>query len=449
MKKEWFVFKKDHHEGPYSEKYIRREYRENRLKGSSLVWKEGLESWSPLKDQSCFQELFPKSNTIQKSEDESKEEGLPPPISSLEGASSPDKYVSNVVKEKKSASYPRLFSPLAIMAVLSLLGVSAYMISSLLKRSNLSIVLLNTSPDQKGRIENVLHSHVDVHLLDFTEDKNSLWVAYGRPLTGPASIYLKSRKNRILSEKSVEVFASHKMVVGFVIFSKFETLRGTSLVSGEYDYRIRLYPKGLFPSIGRFLRLHIFLEDMKWMDIFGDVITLEGILHYHVDNKDGFEEKLAVFNKKKHFQQKSLPLIEQLEKLKVFYAMMEKIKVFFDKHIKEAKEGKDFASLEDHYIQNISPLLQKITLDSQEKSMSLMDSQVIEAAEHLEIFENGKTVIEFMAYVIEKTTNVERYTNVMREKIVKEFERDYRNVLIQLNTALEKRKKKSEMFLQE
>ena len=455
MEKQWFVFKNDHHEGPYSEEYILREYRQGRLKDTSLVWEERLENWSPLRDQPFFQKLFYKSENIQKSED--KKSKILPPIPSLEAVSLPveddvaDFVSDSVVVEKKSASYFRLSTSLIIVVVLSLLGGGAYMAFSLLKRVvPPAVVLLNVSQEQRDRIESTLRSNTAAqHGLGLTEDKNGLWFAYGLPLTGSVSLYLKSRKNQILSKEAVEVFASQKMVAGLAVFNKFETLRGTALVFGEYDYKIHLRPEGFSESLGRFLRSMKFFRNEKWMDIFGDIIKFEGTFHYYGNDDDDFKEQLKAFNEKKQFRQQNLPLIDQLEKLRVFYAMMEKIKVFFDKTLKQAKVGEDFTSLENHYVQNISPLLQKITFDSHEKSVNLMDSKALAAAEHREIFESGKRVMGFVADVIEKTTSIKRYTGPVREKIMKEFERDYTDVLIQLNTALEKRKKKSKMFLKE
>ena len=449
MKKQWFVFKNDHHEGPYEEEYILREYRQDRLKDSSLVWKEGLETWSPLRDQPFFQTPSQTSDNIQQADnkkEDKKRETLPPILPpSTKARRLPDSDIPNVIK----ASSSRLRTAFISAVILFLIGGAIFTAFSLTTPPPPAVVLLNISRDQKGRIENTLRSHSGQHTLGLTEDKNGLWLAYGLPVTGSVSLYLKSRKNRILSEENVEVFASQKMVGGLAVFNKFETLRGTALVLGEYDYNVNLRPEAPLAHLGRFLRSYRVFKTREWMDIFGDLIKVKGVFHYYGEDEGDFEDRLKAFNGKRQFQQQNLPLIDQLEKLRVFYAMMEKIKTFFEKTIKQAKVGRDFASLENHYVQNISPLLQKITLDSREKSITLMDSKVSAATEHREIFEGGKRVIEFVADVIEKTTNVKRYTDSMREKIAKEFERDYTDVLVQLNLALEKRKKKSEKFLKE
>ena len=48
MEKEWFIYKGDHHTGPYHFEDVERMLGEGMVESSDLVWKEGLNDWVPL-----------------------------------------------------------------------------------------------------------------------------------------------------------------------------------------------------------------------------------------------------------------------------------------------------------------------------------------------------------------------------------------------------------------
>ena len=229
----------------------------------------------------------------------------------------------------------------------------------------------------------------------------------------------------------------------------FEVLRGDGFVFGEYDYTVNFHPKGLRTELSFFLRRYPFFERYEWVHSFLGIEKHQGVLHHYGKDREAFGEKLKRMNQTALFQKKGLPLIDQLEKMRVFYAVMEKMKELFDSTLPDAKEGKDFKNFQDHYIKNFSPLIQKITLDDHKRGVSLMDSQASTASEHLEIFKSGKMVTAFLGNLIEKAMGVKEYTPEIREKMALEFTKDYEDTLVKLNTVLEKKKKQASEFLEE
>ena len=455
MKEKWFVFRNDHHEGPYSVEQISLSYRQGKIQAETLVWKEGLEHWSPLKGLDCFKELFSEDLSPPQTEKKAERPSLLPPLPSP--IPTPDPTPAPIPASTSTGPRPpterprvakgsHLYFYFIFFSIILFVGLLSYSLFFWPQSAQPSLVQLNISPTQKESIREVLRSRSHSHLLGLTSDQNNIWFVYGLPLNGSISLYLKSQQHRILSsEKSVEVFSSGTITTGLASFKNFETLRGDSLVLGEYDYTIYIHPEGLLANVGRLLKSKNLLHSQ--LDIFGHVIKLTGTFHYYGDDKEDFEKKLEALNDKKYFQEQGMPLIDQLEKLRVFFSMMEQANNFFEKNIQEVKVGDDFTSFKIHYIEKVSPLLQKITLDSYQQSMDLMDSEIEKANEHLEIFENGKSVMKFMSDTIEQTTNVEYYTPSIRENISKKFKVQYQDILQTLHESLEKRKQKSSTFL--
>ncbi|MDH5581796.1 MAG: DUF4339 domain-containing protein, partial [Bdellovibrionales bacterium] len=49
MEKEWFIYKGDHHTGPYDIEDVHKMFLDGNVEDSDLVWKEGLSNWVSLK----------------------------------------------------------------------------------------------------------------------------------------------------------------------------------------------------------------------------------------------------------------------------------------------------------------------------------------------------------------------------------------------------------------
>ena len=55
MEENWFIFKEDHHLGPFTADTLLLMLEEHQVSENVLVWKEGFDAWLPLKDCPEFQ----------------------------------------------------------------------------------------------------------------------------------------------------------------------------------------------------------------------------------------------------------------------------------------------------------------------------------------------------------------------------------------------------------
>lgn len=469
MVKEWFVFWTDHHEGPFSIEQMREFFGSGRLDGGTLVWREGQEDWMPLESVAPLRRLLLEDGRAPEPPppplpplpaDEESPPGEPAGEAPAAGPSAPSE--PSVPLEPSAPPGPpevsaaparrssgrRLFAAVCcLLAVLSLAGLGAWLYVRRFGPPGTRPVPEDVAREEAGRLEELPDSATGDHLPVLSEDGRGLWFAFGHPLTGRAEIDLRSKEGEVLADHTVEAVSSGRMEGGLVRFSDFEILRGEDLAPGEYDYGVRLYPDNLATRLGTLLE-EAYPEGYRWARPLVGPFVLEGTLSYYGPVSDGeFGDRLESFNKDKEFRQRGLPLIDQLEKLKVFFSMMEQIGEVFERDIPKVERGEDFGAIEDHYVKNISPLLQKMVLDSHRQAVLLMDSRMGMSAEHLEIFENGKEVAAFVSRSIEMTTNVDEYTPEIRRDITERFRKDYNEVLAKLNAVLEKKKKQSEEFL--
>ncbi|MCO4792294.1 MAG: DUF4339 domain-containing protein [Bacteriovoracaceae bacterium] len=59
MDENWFIFKEDHHLGPFSSQKLMAMFHEQEVSENVLVWKEGFDAWLPMKECAEFSEAFP------------------------------------------------------------------------------------------------------------------------------------------------------------------------------------------------------------------------------------------------------------------------------------------------------------------------------------------------------------------------------------------------------
>ena len=445
MAKEWFVFQKDHHEGPFSSEEMEELFRAGQIKETDPVWREGQEDWEPLNSQAPLRRLLIKGGHA------SRQPVPPPPplppLPSIPPSTADVPVAPSAVEAKVRVSGRRRFGSIClILATLSLVGSGAWLYTRRFGPPSAPPTLDGVSEQEAEQLGQLPTLATDGHKIVLSQDGSSLWLAFGHPLTGTAELDLRSRQERILADHSVEATSSGRIAAGLVRFSDFELLRGDRLFPGEYDYRIRLYPDGILKSLGEILEVQSPWLYRRVGFLLGSFV-LEGMIGYYGMSHEEFRERLDNVNRDRNFQQKGLPLIDQLEKLKVFFSMMEKIEEVFKRNLPKATKGEDFKALEDHYVRNISPLLQKMILDSHRQAVQLMDSQMSMSTEHLEIFESGKAVAQFVSHIIEMTVNVDEYTPEIRKDVDGRFRKDYDEVLLKLNALLEKKKKQSEEFL--
>jgi hypothetical protein len=58
MQKDWFLFRNDHHEGPFSTEMVIEKFKLGELNSRELIWSEGQRHWAPLEDHPNFSFLF-------------------------------------------------------------------------------------------------------------------------------------------------------------------------------------------------------------------------------------------------------------------------------------------------------------------------------------------------------------------------------------------------------
>lgn len=353
MKKEWYIFINSGHIGPYSLIEMKAFYDKRDIKESTLIWKEGMKEWLPVKKVDLFAPLM---------------DDVPPPLPA-EVFNLPKKMEEllipsllqpakeKIVLEAKVTLPPKAKSRLVLKIIMGIGLICILVAGIFIYQESLlpNLHIKGISPYNREQLENQLS--IDDRNMSFalalSMDRANLWVASNQKENLSVTIDLTADNKRILgNENQKEILVRLQGMITHHLghFTTMRILKGSSFYPGEYNVHI----KGKkIHWINKYLKLNRHELDQPFSMDFKTLI--------YSGNLREFERKLA--ERRIDKINKSLkPLQDKMEALQTLKSLSKRSMDIFIEKLEHSKTGKDFASFEQSYINEISPIVQVIVV---------------------------------------------------------------------------------------
>lgn len=433
MKKEWYIFINSGHIGPYSLIEMKAFYDKRDIKENTMIWKEGMKEWLPLKKVDLFAQLS---------------DDVPPPLppeifnlpKTVETLSIPSilQPVPEEVYELEvpSATKTKSALPLKVISSLVLIIILGAGIFIYKESAKPDLHIKGISPYNREQLENQLA--IDLKNMSFavalSMDKANLWVASNQKENLSVTIDLAADTKRMLGDENQEdvLVRLQGLIVNHLgHFTTMQMLKGKKFYPGEYNVHI----KGKkIHWLNKYFKLNKHELDLPF--------TMEFKTLIYSGNSREFERKLI----ERRFEKVNKlvkPLQDKIEALQTLKSLLNKNLEMFTANLEKSNTGHDFAGFEKNYIKDISPIVQVIVLtahadlqkDAEYKNLNqaLIDigkrigeeaSEMITEVNSLKKIEN-KTKKRLQEYYHKKTESIDSMIKVylgQAEAQIKEFQ---------------------------
>lgn len=443
MKKEWYIFQGTHHKGPFSKNDLLEFYQSGSLKRETLVWREEESAWEPLHkinelkailDAEVYPELPTGSSKNDLSTDEmpdfslpefsdsvdeeSIEDELPPPIPPMPIvertiptmkkrvlAKIPEKFkdptrldlppvpelmeLLNGTTEKRF-DFSRFKWPLALVVMMAV-SFAVYMGMKNFSSVPQSLYIRGLNPQNLERLEEVVHKPYknlegkENLAMDFalTVDGKEVWLTSNLSDEALLQVTLTSKSNRALGADEVIVESRARLENHQARFHKIRLLKGNTFIPGEYSFKVKgkkiFWLNDLIPSLQRVSFFNRLNKDFIYE---GDTIIYSG-------SKTDFEYRLIEY-RKELIGTILKPYEEKLEKINTLRGLIQKTHDSLAIILAKKKPQSEMGEFETFFIKEISPMLQSIVNDSNEKGQQ----EIVEASKNFG--ESSTDLIQFV-----------------------------------------------------
>ena len=379
----WFIFKlgDKHHRGPFSQEEIGRLLQQDKLPEDIILWREGMKRWKPL-DQ-CPEFNAPPATrpppqdikkALQEIHQQQKEKDVPENIDSalaretLEEASEHHK--------EPSAPSPDQNTEESYVIRYCLGLATIFLVSFLIWPKNLFNDTVTTTrslpPKERRYLEQVAaidSNKKSLFRLALNKKRDQLWLASNYKGEGKVFLTLNSNPDKTLSLEKVTIKSQTSFRRGYARFTRFTLVKGNWPIPGEYQATIHLYPKNRKQQV------------VMWKGLF--VLPPKG--------KKSLSQSLETWKKNIHERHLS-PLKRQYQYYKTLKSQLTNMKDFYKKSF-QASSWQEFSTLfEQHYNNEVGPLLQRFILDGRHLHLSLFNSDSKNSKEYEKIFQYGKKI---------------------------------------------------------
>lgn len=406
MKKEWYIFINSGHIGPYSLIEMKAFYDKRDIKENTMIWKEGMKEWLPLKKVDLFTQFSGD---------------VPPPLPSE---------IFNLPKTVETLSIPSILQPapeevyraevpLAIKtkSALPLKIISSFVLLIILaagvfiyKESAMpDLHIKGISPYNREQLENQLA--IDEKNMSFavalSMDKGNLWVVSNQKENLSVTIDLAADPKRILgdeNQKDVLVRLRGMIVNHLGHFITMKILKGEKFYPGEYNVHI----KGKkIHWLNKYLKLNKHELDLPFSIDFKTLI--------YSGNSREFERKL-VERRLEKVNKLVKPLQDKIEALQTLKSLLNKNMEIFSENLEKSNTGKDFAGFEKSYIKDVSPIVQVIVLAAHSDLQKDVEHKTLNEA----IVDIGKRIGEEASEMITEVSSLKKI-EIKTKKRLHEF----------------------------
>lgn len=439
MKKEWYIFQGTHHKGPFSKHDLLEFYQSGSLKRETLLWREEESAWEPLHkiselksildvevnlDQTPVKESeenapdFSLPEFSESVDEESIEDELPPPIPPMPKvereiptmkkrvlAKMPEHFkdptrldlppvpeLMELLNQKPASRFDFIrFKWIIALFVVLLISIGTYFGMKNFSTVPQSLYIRGLNPQNLERLEEVVQKpYKDLEgkeslVMDFalTVDGKEIWLSTNFSDDALLHVTLNSKANRALGAEEVIVESRAKLSNHQARFHKIRLLKGNTFIPGEYTFKVKgkkiFWLNNLIPSLQK---VSLFSRLNKDFVYEGDTIIYSG-------SKTDFEYRLIEY-RKELINTILKPFEEKLETVNTLKGLIQKTYDSLVIILAKKKPQTEMKEFEAFFIKEISPMLQSIVNDTNEKGYQ----EIVEAAKSF-----GESSTDLMQFV--------------------------------------------------
>lgn len=415
MNRHWYIYKKDHHLGPFTVLNLRDLYLQGSILGDQQLWREGDPGWQPLKDyegiryilaiedekdflaqyqnwlNGCFKEPEPESEPPDLPP-VPMNDGLPPdlppiPVEQPVVSKSPvtitedgeviqreeiaqpqvllpnEDITSNFQVEVKKSRVKQLFIAVVVMVIMvaPFLGMYQWTKDSGLE----SLPFTPPAHAEKGLWKTVRATKQNCKIKVMMDSSGKkMWLVSNYHFPASVELAFTSLDEKILSETKVDFRAqvqldNHLSRVDKVVFEQ-----GDKLVSGSYRVTLKGTRTGIAATI--FGSLYAY-KWSKYLRVFYDPrLTFYSTTVAFIGHGDprNFDKRLKTFFKEKRVLRLA-PYKQLIQKYKTLSYTLGQMKVMIKSHITKYKRRNDLQRFEKDYATYVGGLIQNIIVEEQ------------------------------------------------------------------------------------
>lgn len=451
MEKEWFVYQKDHHKGPFDIEDINRMFSSGDLLEADLVWKEGLSDWTFIRNVKPCIINIPREKIIQIKPVFVDEDELPPDLPDLPDEAYedcflppiPDEEVDEAIEvkdvsenvelglekvqeplseimteyepeERKKKHFPFFFTGL----VLTLLVTFIFLAED-------KPVPEKISSSSKLKLEKIIKyppsSGVKFRAVPF-ENSKGLWVATNFDGILDLSFSLKSLPNKILSKNSVKVHGFFNTDKSWGKLNEWTFDSGVKLYPGYYELNLHGNKRGLLNRIYIELKKLPYFKEITFIKNYQsrveykDKILMSSLAHSEFNKK--LNQFWSAINRKKSFS-----FEEKAESYRTFDSLLDQIFYIYKSTIRKIVSIEEIDTFEIKYAKTIGPMMRALILQNYHLYEKLKFKAPNDAKEYFHLFEYGKGIGEMVSSMVTYSKKV----NVLNPKTKLSLVNKYRS----------------------
>lgn len=434
MEKEWFVYQKDHHKGPFNTEDINRMFSAGDLLEVDFVWKEGLSDWTLIRDVKPRVLNIPREKVIQITRmfeddeelppdlpdlpDEAYEESFLPPIPDEEidkpnvvsGLSERveleerkvEKPFNKVIQEDEPEKREFKLLPFLFMGLV-LIFLSTFLFVKEEKSAPVSI-----SASTKLKLEKIIKypisSGVKIRVLPF-ENSKGLWVATNFDGVLDLTFTLSSLPHKILSKNRIKVHGFLNTENNWGKLNEWTYDRGVKLYPGYYELSLHGVKRGWMNRVYIELKnLPLFkqipfIKDYQSEVTYKDKILMSGLVHSQFNKK--LNEFWNVINRAKSFS-----IEKKVESYRTFDSLLDQIYYIYKSTVSRIVSTKEMDKFELKYAKTIGPMMRALILENYHLYEKLKFKKPNDAKEYFHLFEYGKDIGEMVSNMLTHTKKI-------------------------------------------
>ncbi len=435
MSRDWFVFHKDHHQGPFLKKELIDMLHQGNLSMESLVWKIGTDGWKPFKE---YSELGPVEFDsdgpppfIPASEKTKNRDGtgliIPSPFEKKEL----DSYQSRIAqieeeshgnlldKHKIETLNPKIKMIIGVITVFLLIST----VVTLFILSKESIALPEINQLDRNRLEDIIDEGTfDKVKMEFALSLEGDEIVAATNRSNDADLYLtlNSLYGKILSEEQIDITTEGRLRNNYAKFSVLKFDSGSKLIPGYYMAKVYGKSSRLIDKFYSFIRE---IPLVKEKNIFGESssnFAYRGVILLTNSNVAKFKKSLELFNQ--NLLDKKTKLVKNMiESYSTLNSILEKLDFLYSELMGKIKKGEEIKEMELIYFNELGPVLEGIILQNYDSNVLAMKNGQLNAFEHKALLEYGKQIGTLSSELLSETKGKKKITVSLREELLNKY----------------------------
>ncbi len=448
IEKVWYIFKYDHHVGPYDFDELQMLVEYDDVDRSTLIWKEGLKGWISVENSGIF--TFPKelpplpddallSSSVESSSQSQYQSEIIEEIaevydtveSEFDIPNIPDiseipsdeiKIIPKRDKPKRSKApfvksssipvdYQKVKFALGIITILILIFSVVVVKNSFTSKKRPRKI----SSENYNRLIEVAESSKDTKLdVGLTVDGKSMWVATNNSADKNLFISFVSIPGKIVGNKHIDFSLKTRFSGNYSRVYKYIFSQGKNIVPGHYIISVKGRDMGARPKIMSVLKSFKFLNFISYVQEYSPEFSYTGNVHLF-KNSSAKSDKLITKYVDKMFNKKVIPFIGLMESYRTLNSLLMMFADSFNRVVENHFTYESVSDLKSLYFNSIAPILQGIILDGHKKYNKMLNTNIkvknilmIDATKHEQLYLFGKEIGALASVILTQSNSNKR-----------------------------------------